>query len=109
MLSVASYLRHYDPNIYSNPLEFRPERWLDGTQYPEHHFFPFGKGMNSCSGQHIAKLEIPTLVALLVKEFETELLGGLPEADWSEVLAVVRPEGWPKETNCRLKFIRRGR
>jgi len=104
MLSVASYLQHYEPSIYENPFEFRPERWLDGTKYPEHHFFPFGKGRYSCSGRHLALLEIPTLVAIFMRDFDTELVGLLPEPDWDEVLAVVRPEGWPNETNCRVQY-----
>ena len=107
MLSVASYVRHYDERIYADPHVFRPERWLDGTTYPEDHWFPFSKGRYSCSGQHLAKLEMPLLTALLFRRFDMELLGPLPAADWSEVVASVRPVGWPEEDILRMRYTAR--
>ena len=107
ILSVASYVRHYDERIYSDPHEFRPERWLDGTEYPEDHFFPFSKGRYSCSGKYLAQLEIPMLVGLLLRRFDCELTGPVPDADWSEVVASVRPVGWPNEDILHLRYKRR--
>ena len=108
-VTVASYLKHYDPVIYPNPLEFRPERWLreDGTFdgfTPDEKWFPFSQGRFSCSGKHLAQLEIPLLAALFFRFFDAEIVGGasaVPEANWDEVLAAVLPKG-----KCKVAFRR---
>ena len=121
MLSLASYVQHYDPEVYPSPSEFRPERWLerrDGAwcslsdpaggcpiARKKHAFYPFSKGRFSCSGQHLAKLEIPTLVALFLQRFDAEI-DKFPEADWDDVVASVRPEGWPYDVESNVRFRR---
>ena len=107
MVTVASYLKHYDEGIYPNPQEFRPERWLnaDGSfdgYTPDDKWFPFSQGRYSCSGKHLAQLEIPLLAALFFRFFDAEIVGGaaaVPEANWDEVLAAVLPKG-----SCQVRF-----
>lgn len=46
---------HFDEAIYSQPREFRPERWLGNPKAPdgsplERYFVGFGKGPRSCIG-----------------------------------------------------------
>ena len=110
MISVASYLRHYDEALYPQPHEFRPERWLEpGCKSPldsmgDDYWYPFSKGRYSCSGKFLAMLEIPTLLALLVREFETLELHPdtpMPEGNWDQVLAAVLPIG-----SCTVRFAR---
>jgi cytochrome P450 len=110
MISVASYLRHYDEALYPQPHEFRPERWLEpGCKSPldsmgDDYWYPFSKGRYSCSGKFLAMLEIPTLLALLVREFETLELRPdtpMPEGNWDQVLAAVLPTG-----SCTVRFAR---
>jgi len=107
MLTVASYVRHYDPAVYDNPTEFRPERWLGPKKPGIGDFFPFAHGKYSCSGKFLAQLEIPILVGLFFRDFETELLNPVPPPDWGVVVASVRPEGWPYKTNCNVRYVRR--
>ncbi|KAJ1623462.1 cytochrome P450 [Pavlovales sp. CCMP2436] len=62
------------------PLEFRPQRWLeqdrslvakgplvDGV-------FPFSLGRRNCVGQALAKAELYTVVPLLIKDYEWEVV-----------------------------------
>lgn len=42
-----------DPDIFEEPLEFHPERWLatnPGVEKLHHYFVPFGRGSRMCLG-----------------------------------------------------------
>ncbi len=43
-----------DPNIFDDPYEFEPERWLGPPEKQAHlerYFVPFGRGARMCVGQ----------------------------------------------------------
>lgn len=48
---------HLDPGVYSQPLEWRPERWLDASEEDlkrmDYSYVPFGHGARVCIGQHL--------------------------------------------------------
>ena len=49
-LLVNLYAIHHDPQYWDDPLEFRPERFLqDGQFRPDKHLIPFGIGESSGS------------------------------------------------------------
>ncbi|KAK6832516.1 hypothetical protein RU639_003925 [Aspergillus parasiticus] len=56
--------RHFD-----NPLEFRPERWLEGPDDDRFNNF-FGYGRRICPGRHIARNSLFILVARILWGFE---------------------------------------
>ena len=51
-VGMTSTLIHQDPNIFEQPLEFVPERWLDPKerQRLERYLVPFSKGTRHCAG-----------------------------------------------------------
>ncbi|MEU3407396.1 cytochrome P450 [Streptomyces sp. NPDC006670] len=55
---------HRDPELYPNPMEFDPDRWL--TADPRGWaFLPFGAGPRKCIGDHFALTEMATVVATI--------------------------------------------
>ena len=57
ILMVSIYLVHTDEETYSDPQEFRPERFLTGL--PEGAvWIPFGGGVRRCLGASFAELEL---------------------------------------------------
>ena len=40
-------------NIFENPEEFIPERWLKGFVEPAFSYIPFSLGPRNCIGQHL--------------------------------------------------------
>ncbi|ELT96518.1 hypothetical protein CAPTEDRAFT_143013 [Capitella teleta] len=70
-----------DPDYFSDPLTFKPERWLRDIQTLEHHnphaVLPFGHGARMCIGLRFAEQEIYIAVAKLMKHFTVKHEGEL--------------------------------
>jgi cytochrome P450 len=70
-VSVAPciYLVHHRSDVYPNPYEFRPERFLEkapGT----YTWIPFGGGLRRCLGGSFALLEMKTVLREIVRAVE---------------------------------------
>jgi cytochrome P450 len=60
-LAACTYLMHHNPELYPNPHQFRPDRFLDGTQQSRT-WLPWGGGRKHCLGRHFALLEVKTIL-----------------------------------------------
>jgi cytochrome P450 len=60
------YLLHHDPDVYPEPNEFRPERFLEGQPSP-HTYLPWGGGRRRCPGSHLALLEMKTVLRTVLE------------------------------------------
>ena len=70
---MSPYYVLWDPEIFTNPSEFIPERWLapDAREKLEPYYVPFGKGPRSCVGMALAYAELHTLTAAVFRRFPT--------------------------------------
>ena len=65
-----------DPDNFSEPLQFRPERWLRGC--PQHHkahpfaYLPFAHGPRKCIGMRFAELEMNIVAIKLLQSYRLE-------------------------------------
>ncbi|KAB1669930.1 hypothetical protein ES319_1Z214100v1 [Gossypium barbadense] len=69
---------HRNPRIWENPLEFRPERFLndlDNSNYygNDFRFMPFGSGRRKCPGIPLAEKLLFFILASLLHSFEWRL------------------------------------
>jgi cytochrome P450 len=60
-LLACIYLMHHDPALYPDPHEFRPERFLCSPPRARA-WLPWGGGRKRCLGQHLALLEMRTVL-----------------------------------------------
>lgn len=60
------YLLHHNPDIYPEPDEFRPERFLEGQPSP-YTYLPWGGGRRRCPGSHLALLEMKTVLRAVLE------------------------------------------
>jgi cytochrome P450 len=66
-----------DPEVYANPDEFLPERWLDKSKETSSlPMIDFGSGPHRCLGEHLSMLEASMMLALLIYNFDWELVNG---------------------------------
>ena len=72
MVMYSPYITHRLPEVWGDPLVFRPERWADGEPVP-FSFVPFGGGYRKCIGFALATLELQVLAARLAQRVDWEL------------------------------------
>ena len=74
-VGMTSTLIHQNPDIYSEPLEFIPERWLDPIerQRLEKYLVPFSRGSRQCAGMNLAMAEMYIMIALVCTRVDLEL------------------------------------
>jgi cytochrome P450 len=77
---IPFHLLHRHPDHWSNPLEFRPERWLNKEENDARHRFcylPFSAGTRNCIGQRFAQIEAKLILANIVRVFSIKLAPSL--------------------------------
>lgn len=62
----SPFITHRLPEVWGDPLVFRPERWADGEPVP-YSFVPFGGGYRKCIGFALATLELQVLAVRLAQ------------------------------------------
>jgi len=73
------YAAHTDPEVWDEPLKFRPERHLtDGEYINKDRLLTFGTGRRRCIGEVLARAETFLLFANVVKVFEVVQVPGRP-------------------------------
>ncbi|XP_063243200.1 cytochrome P450 6j1-like isoform X1 [Bacillus rossius redtenbacheri] len=63
---------HFDPEIYSEPQKFDPERFSDENKnkIPQYAYLPFGEGPRFCIGKRFALMQVKTALAYVVSSFQ---------------------------------------
>ncbi|RHZ68020.1 hypothetical protein CDV55_107584 [Aspergillus turcosus] len=71
-VSVPTYTLHRNPALFSDPEEYKPERWLDEIEGPKcrAYVLPFSTGPRACIGRNLAYLEQQILISTLVHRYD---------------------------------------
>ena len=93
-----------DASVYSDPDEFRPERWLENGK--ELHSLPmidFGSGSHRCLGEHLAMLEATIMLAQLLHNFTWKLVNGRASLENLQQNLLIYPvDGMPVQMESRV-------
>ena len=78
---VFIYMLHRDPDTYTKPESFNPERWMNDESNCEENksknpfaYVPFSAGPRNCIGQRFALSELKIVLAFLLRHFRFESL-----------------------------------
>ncbi|KAL7886408.1 hypothetical protein AOLI_G00041290 [Acnodon oligacanthus] len=61
---------HHDPEVWTDPYSFRPERFLEGGGGSLRALMPFGGGARLCLGETVARVELFLFTAYLLRDFQ---------------------------------------
>jgi cytochrome P450 len=71
----SSYVSHRLPEVFAEPLRFRPDRWLGAAPDSFGHL-PFGLGPHSCLGRPFALLEMKIVLSIVLQRFRLSVVDG---------------------------------
>lgn len=99
LLLVNVWAIQHDPNIWDEPMRFKPERFRDcvGTR-DGFKFFPFGSGRRGCPGENLSMRTIGLTLATLVQCFDWDIN---EKMDMTERLGITLSKARPLQTKCR--------
>ncbi len=72
------YLVHQREDLYPQPKQFRPERFLE-RQFSPYEFMPFGGGVRRCLGEALAIFEMKLVLATILSRYQLQLVDSQPE------------------------------
>ncbi|MDF5706102.1 MAG: cytochrome P450 [Nostoc sp. S4] len=67
------YLTHHREDLYPQPKQFKPERFIE-RQFSPYEFLPFGGGVRRCMGEALALFEIKLALATVVSHYHLALV-----------------------------------
>ena len=101
-VAVSPRIAHRDEEVFENALEYDPDRYGPGREEDKRPFayISFGGGRHKCMGNAFAILQIKTIIAVLLNQYEFELAGDPIETDFQGLVLGPKPP-------IRIRYRRR--
>lgn len=100
LVMPCTFLTHRRPDVFPDPLKFRPERFL-GVPFAPYEYAPFGMGVRRCVGNALALEQLRTLVGELARRFDLRPAGSWSGRDRRQAV-VLLPKDALRVELCRL-------
>lgn len=89
-LMISIYSLHHREDLYPNPKQFNPNRFLEKT-YSAYQYIPFGGGNRRCIGSALALLEMKLVAATILSRFQLALTNNRPMLPVRRGLTIAPP------------------
>ncbi|MBW4506722.1 MAG: cytochrome P450 [Scytonematopsis contorta HA4267-MV1] len=73
MIIPSIYMAHHRQEVYPQPKQFKPERFLE-RQFSPYEFLPFGGGSRRCLGMAFAQYEMKIVLATILSKFQVSMV-----------------------------------
>ena len=93
-IAPCIYLVHRRPELWPNPEQFNPDRFLEGRQSP-YTFFPFGGGARRCLGAAFATYQMKIVIAEILSRVDLKPAPGYKAHATRRGIAFAPSEGLP--------------
>jgi cytochrome P450 len=93
-IAPCIYLVHRRPELWPNPDQFNPDRFLESRQSP-YTFFPFGGGSRRCLGAAFASYQMKIVIAEILSRVELKKVDGYEAHAIRRGIAFAPSEGLP--------------
>ncbi|KAH8648326.1 putative benzoate 4-monooxygenase cytochrome P450 [Tricladium varicosporioides] len=111
VVSMSPYTLHRNAEVFSAPLNFNPDRWLEDSRElleMKKWFWAFSSGGRMCIGLHLAMAEMTTLTAAIYKSYRTKVREGTEDTSpgITSRFEIFHDESKPlmKEHECYIDF-----
>ena len=93
-IAPCIYLVHRRPELWPNPTQFNPDRFLESRQNP-YTFLPFGGGSRRCLGAAFATYQMKIVIAEILSRVELKTVAGYEANATRRGIAFAPSEGLP--------------
>uniref|UniRef100_A0A182K0X7 Uncharacterized protein n=1 Tax=Anopheles christyi TaxID=43041 RepID=A0A182K0X7_9DIPT len=92
---VPVYAIHHDPVYYPKPECYDPDRFAPEAckQRTPYTFLPFGVGPKNCIGYRLSKIQLRTMLAMLLSSYEFAVCPKSTQGTQSKAHTVIKPKG----------------
>ncbi|KAK3416489.1 hypothetical protein EUGRSUZ_H02247, partial [Eucalyptus grandis] len=104
MVLINAWAIHRDPDQWSDPTSFKPERFESGDDKWNRLMLPFGLGRRACPGAQLAHKIMGFALASLIQCFEWKRIGE-EEVDMAEGAGLTMPKKKPLEASYKPREI----
>ncbi|KAK7364773.1 hypothetical protein VNO80_13515 [Phaseolus coccineus] len=99
ILLVNAWAIHRDPNLWSDPMHFKPERFENENEVNK--LLHFGLGRRACPGSNLAQRTVSLTLGLLIQCFEWKRTSN-EEIDMNEGKGITVGRKFPLEAMCQV-------
>jgi cytochrome P450 len=99
----APWLIHRDPQIWPEPLAFRPERFLGNGKLDHNAYFPFGLGPRGCIGMNFALPQLTFAISRICGRMTLERAPDCKPVAWKPVQRILLEPRAPVSIQCRVR------
>ncbi|MBW4612701.1 MAG: cytochrome P450 [Desmonostoc vinosum HA7617-LM4] len=92
LIIPSIYLAHHREEVYPQPKQFKPERFL-ARQFSPYEYLPFGGGSRRCIGMAFAQYEMKVVLATILADFQISLTNKRPVRPVRRGLTLATPTG----------------
>ncbi|HEV7483962.1 MAG TPA: cytochrome P450 [Solirubrobacterales bacterium] len=78
-IAISILLVHHRDDLYPEPFQFLPERWLDDRKPGTYEWIPFGGGIRRCLGAALAMAEMRVVLTAMARRLDLEADDPAPE------------------------------